>query len=121
MKFIRKFGIADENLFRTELIIGELLANTVEHAPRLVKVEVDWRAANPVLTILDAGPGLLRFMPSLPSDSLREGGRGLFLVGTMSGDVRVAAMPGGGTKMTVVLPARRELTPSQASPLVKSG
>jgi hypothetical protein len=56
----------------------------VEHASGLVKVEVDWRGVNPVLTILDAGPSLLRFLPSLPS-------------------------------------AYRELTDSQASPVVKSG
>ena len=45
--FIRNFAPADGDLFRAELIIGEVLANTVEHAPGTVNVDIDWTDARP--------------------------------------------------------------------------
>ena len=108
MRFIRSFVASDEELFRTELIIGEILANTVEHAPGLVKVEIDRTGAHPTVTIVDTGPGLVRFLPELPESDLVENGRGLFLIGTLAGGVRVESMPNHGTKMTVILSATRD-------------
>jgi anti-sigma regulatory factor (Ser/Thr protein kinase) len=107
MSFIHRFITSEDELFRTELIIGEILANTVEHAPGLVNVEIDWSGIHPVLTVLDTGPGLLRFSRSLPEDSLTEDGRGLFLIETLARDVRVESAPGQGTKMMVTLSVRR--------------
>ncbi|HEY7981140.1 MAG TPA: MASE1 domain-containing protein [Candidatus Eremiobacteraceae bacterium] len=104
MGFIRGLLSSEDDLFRIELIIGEVLANTVKHAPGLVTVDIDWSGAQPALTIIDTGPGLVRFSPSLPSDGLHEEGRGLFLIGTLAHDVRVERMPDSGTKMTVDLP-----------------
>jgi hypothetical protein len=40
--FIRSFAPSEEELFGSELIIGEALANTVEHAPGSVSVTIDW-------------------------------------------------------------------------------
>ena len=70
-----------------ELIVGEILANTVEHAPGLVSMEVDWSDAAPVVTVVDTGPGLERFAAQLPEDALTEDGRGLYLVQTLARDV----------------------------------
>ncbi len=104
MGFIRGLLSSEEDLFRIELIIGEILANTVKHAPGLVTVDIDWSGTQPALTIVDTGPGLARFSPSLPNDGLTEDGRGLFLIGTLARDVRVERMPNAGTKMTVNFP-----------------
>ncbi|HLW37366.1 MAG TPA: ATP-binding protein, partial [Candidatus Eremiobacteraceae bacterium] len=108
MKFVRRFLSSDEQLFRIELIIGEILANTVEHAPGLVNVDIDWSGRHPVMTIVDSGPGLKRFASSLPQDKLTEDGRGLFLIGTLAQNVRVESTPGAGTKMTVTLAVNRD-------------
>ena len=72
--FMRSFAPNEEDLFTAELIIGEVLANTVEHAPGSVRVEIDWTGTNPVVTVADAGPGLSRFAPQLPADALNENG-----------------------------------------------
>lgn len=90
MNFIRQFAGSDQELFTAELILGEILANTVEHAPGLVNVEVDWSNDSPVVTVVDTGPGLDRFVALLPDDELTESDRGY------------------GTKLTVTLPLVRE-------------
>jgi serine phosphatase RsbU (regulator of sigma subunit)/integral membrane sensor domain MASE1/anti-sigma regulatory factor (Ser/Thr protein kinase) len=107
MSYIQRFARANEDLFTAELILGEILANTVEHAPGLVNMEIDWTDSSPVVTVLDTGPGLERFTAQLPDDALTEDGRGLFLVKTLARDVRVESDQGYGTKMTVVLPIAR--------------
>jgi anti-sigma regulatory factor (Ser/Thr protein kinase) len=116
MGFIRGLLSSEDDLFRIELIIGEILANTVKHAPGLVTVDIDWSGAQPALTIVDSGPGLAKFSPALPDDGLDEDGRGLFLIGTLAHDVRVERMPDSGTKMTVNLPVnwRRDAGESPA-------
>lgn len=107
MRFIEGVAQDDEDLFTAELIVGEILANTVEHAPGLVNMEIDWSEASPVVTVVDSGPGLQRFAAQLPDDALTEDGRGLFLVKTLARDLHIESDAGYGTKMTVVLPIAR--------------
>ena len=107
MSFIRRFVTSDDDLFSIELIFGEILANTVKHAPGLVKVDIDWRGIHPIVTIVDSGPGLLRFAPMLPQNNLSENGRGLFLIKTLAQDVRVESTASYGTKMMMTLPVRK--------------
>ncbi|HYK53773.1 MAG TPA: SpoIIE family protein phosphatase, partial [Candidatus Eremiobacteraceae bacterium] len=107
MAFLRDYGANDDDLSRSELIIGELLANTVKHAPGIVRLEIDCRGNHPVLTIADRGPGLPNFDVKLPDDDLREDGRGLYLVGTLADAVSVDSKDGSGTTMTVALPIAR--------------
>ena len=45
--FMRSFAPNEEDLFTAELIIGEVLANTVEHAPGSVRVDIDWTGTIP--------------------------------------------------------------------------
>ena len=106
--FIRSLSASEDELFAAELILGEVLANTVEHAPGLVNIEVDWTSTRPVVTIVDTGPGLARVTQALPCDDFAENGRGLFLISSLAADVRVEATPGRGTKMSIVLPVARE-------------
>jgi integral membrane sensor domain MASE1/anti-sigma regulatory factor (Ser/Thr protein kinase) len=107
MRFIQELAEGDEELFTAELIVGEILANTVEHAPGLVNMEIDWSDSAPVVTVVDTGPGLERFAAHLPEDALTEDGRGLYLVQTLARDVCIEADRGYGTKMTVTLPIER--------------
>ncbi len=106
-EFMRPLASNDDELFGAELIIGEALANTVEHAPGLVNVDFDWTNVHPIVTISDIGPGLARLAAALPPDTLNEDGRGLFLIASLARDVRIEARPGLGTKMRIVLPTRR--------------
>lgn len=106
-RFMRYFAPAEGDLFRAELIIGEVLANTVEHAPGTVNVEIDWTGLHPVITIRDGGPGLARLAEVLPADPLSETGRGLFLITSLAVDVQVDSRPGRGTSMRIVLPVTR--------------
>jgi integral membrane sensor domain MASE1/anti-sigma regulatory factor (Ser/Thr protein kinase) len=107
MRFIQGLADAGEELFTAELIVGEILANTVEHAPGLVSMEIDWSDAAPIVTVVDTGPGLERLAAHLPADALTEDGRGLYLVQTLARDVCIESDRGYGTKMTVTLPIER--------------
>jgi PAS domain S-box-containing protein len=107
MRFVRGFADTNEDLFPTELVIGEILANTVEHAPGLVRLEVDWTTLHPIVTVVDTGPGLSRLQQNLPDDGLTEHGRGLFLIATYARHVRLEDAQGSGTRMRVVLPVSK--------------
>lgn len=107
MKFLRDYGASEEDLARSELIIGELLANTVKHAPGVVRLEIDCVGNHPVLTIADAGPGLPNYAVKLPDDEMDEDGRGLYLIGTLADAVSVDSQDGHGTTLTVALPIAR--------------
>jgi PAS domain S-box-containing protein len=112
MDFIRRHGRPSDDLSGAEHIVGELLANTVEHAPGLVNIEIDWTSREPVLTIADSGPGLSRARPTLPANRLAENGRGLFLIETLAADVRIERLNDQGTKIRVTLPVSRDVTRS---------
>jgi PAS domain S-box-containing protein len=105
MSFVRGFVTSDDELYRFELLIGEILANTVKHAPGLVTVEIDWGRKIPLMTIHDTGPGLAEFSPALPSDEFTENGRGLFLISALARAVQVETSADAGTTMTIELPA----------------
>jgi serine phosphatase RsbU (regulator of sigma subunit)/integral membrane sensor domain MASE1/anti-sigma regulatory factor (Ser/Thr protein kinase) len=107
MAYIRRVAGESDDVMRTELILGEILANTVEHAPGMVNVEIDWTGQFPLLTVVDAGPGLKRFAAQLPASELDEHGRGLYLVKSLARELRVESDPGYGTKISVVLPLTR--------------
>ncbi|MEA2666900.1 MAG: hypothetical protein QOI11_3844 [Candidatus Eremiobacteraeota bacterium] len=107
MRFVQQHAAPDADLFTTELILGELLANTVEHAPGLVEVFIDWSDERPTIRVRDAGPGLTSLRNGLPLDPYSEDGRGLFLVSTLAEDLRIGRAPGFGTEITVRLPVSR--------------
>lgn len=92
-----------EALADAELIVGELLANTVEHAPGLVSIDLRRTGHDVVLVVEDSGPGLPA-VPPVAGDGLSEDGRGLFLVRTLARDVSFVRSAAGGTLVRVVLP-----------------
>ncbi|HLX78568.1 MAG TPA: ATP-binding protein, partial [Acidimicrobiales bacterium] len=104
--YLRRLAHDDGGLFEAELVLGEILANTVEHAPGLVQIDVDWRGDKPLVTVLDMGPGLESIEPSLPDDIFDENGRGMYLIGSLAEAVEVRKT-GNGTRISVVLPVVR--------------
>jgi PAS domain S-box-containing protein len=101
----RVCGVTEET-FASELIVGELLANTVAHAPGLVELTVEFDDERSVLTVRDSGPGLENVRTALPEDPFDERSRGLFLVHAMSAGVSVVRSASGGAELRVILPLR---------------
>ena len=97
---------ASEEAAMSELIIGELLANTVAHAPGLVHLLLEWTGEHFVLIVRDSGPGLETVVSTLPTDPMDEGRRGLFLIHALSPEVELTKSPEGGAELRVVLPLR---------------
>ena len=106
MNFIRRFAHDPDGVFAAEVILGELLANTVEHAPGLVEVRIDWTGEKPIVTVLDTGPGFEKLLARLPNE-FEEKGRGLFLIDALAESVSISPSAGYGTELRVVLPVSR--------------
>jgi PAS domain S-box-containing protein len=107
MEFIRSVTTDAASLFEAELVLGELLANTVEHAPGEVEVQLDWRGEKPIVVVRDSGPGLRVQPRPLPKDAFAEHGRGLYLVNALAEDVVVSPLE-RGTEIRATLPTRRK-------------
>jgi len=95
-----------EEAYASELIVGELLANTVEHAPGLVDLRLEWTEDAAILTVRDSGPGLDSLKINLPSDPMNEGSRGLYLAHMLSKEVSLAPSSSGGAEIRVILPVK---------------
>lgn len=108
MAYLRLLAADPDAVFTAELVLGEILANTVEHAPGLVEVSIDWTGEKPILTVRDTGPGLRSLDGTLPGDVMDEGGRGIFLIGSLSDEASARPTPGYGTEVRVVLQIRRK-------------
>jgi anti-sigma regulatory factor (Ser/Thr protein kinase) len=109
-------GGALEDVYAAELVFGELVGNTVRHAPGRVEVTIDWSVSAPVLHVLDRGPGF-RHTAILPDDPYSEYGRGLFLISTLTDDFHVSRRPSGGSHARAVLSlGRTRLTHSTRAP-----
>ncbi|MFN2459895.1 MAG: PAS domain-containing protein [Candidatus Velthaea sp.] len=109
IKYIKSLADDSEDLFIAELILGEILANTVEHAPGLVEINIDWQEEKPLVRVLDTGHGfdLGHVAESLPADPLDENGRGIFLIRSLAENLTVQRSPGYGTEICATLPVRR--------------
>ena len=95
-----------DSLFASELVIGEILANTVEHAPGLVEIEIDCKGEHPVLVVRDTGPGLKELNGTLPLNEFDEDGRGIFLIKALAAEASVKLSRGYGTELRAVLPIK---------------
>jgi anti-sigma regulatory factor (Ser/Thr protein kinase)/predicted ArsR family transcriptional regulator len=119
-----------------ELVVQELLANAVEHAPGPIWVRLTWLAQEPDLEVWDLGPGFdlsatgalvalpeprdadedrdpeaVPSVPPVPADPvppvMAEGGRGLYLVSRLATTFDVSLRAGGGVRVAVRLPVSR--------------
>lgn len=93
----------EEDLSTCGLIFAELIGNAVRHAPGPLSVTLEPRGKEVLLHVIDRGPGFSH-VPSLPPNIWAEGGRGLYLVSTLSRNVEVERLPGLGSHVTVTLP-----------------
>lgn len=107
MTFIRSLASDKNELYASELILGEILANTVDHAPGLVEISINWHGAKPLVTVRDTGPGFVSLQTELPVDIWSESGRGLFLIGALAQNVTVVPAKDGGAELRVTLPITR--------------
>jgi PAS domain S-box-containing protein len=106
-----------EDVAMAEMVFGELMSNAVRYAPGAVDVIADWSAPEPVLHVLDNGPGF-RHIAVLPPDLFSESGRGLFIVSALTADFRVSKRIHGGSHARAVLRLqRRQLVDSYSSGL----
>jgi serine phosphatase RsbU (regulator of sigma subunit)/anti-sigma regulatory factor (Ser/Thr protein kinase) len=103
IEHLKEFTEPGSDIATAELILGELLANTVEHAPGRVHVSLDCTGDEPIAFVSDNGRGF-KLRAKLPDDPLQEGGRGLYLVSTLAKHLRVRYRLEGGTEITTVLP-----------------
>lgn len=105
------------NVSDAELVVQELLANAFEHADGPAWVHLTWADDRPHLVVRDLGAGFTlpeSAAPDAPPAGLdddealwSEGGRGLWLVTHLAGELAVAARRGGGTEVHAVLPVQR--------------
>jgi len=107
--YLREMAANEDQIFAAEVIIGEMIANTVEHAPGLVEVRIDWTGEKPVVAVRDKGPGL-RAEPNALPNLMAESGRGLFLIRAFAESTYVQTAKGRGTEISVVLPTARKLS-----------
>ncbi len=93
------------DLDAAELIVGELVANVIRHAPGAIGINVSWRGHDAVLIVSDRGPGVpaVRCAP----DGQATSGRGLFLIQALAHEVTIDAVPGHGSRVVVHLPVYR--------------
>ena len=105
--FIRRFAALDEELFVSELVVGELVGNVVRHAPGPISVRLDWRFPELRVEVADRGPGYVASDAADPAE-LATSGRGLGIVEHIARDVRLAARPGGGTIVSASIAVRRD-------------
>ncbi len=100
-------GTPAGDFFAAELIYRELITNALQNAPGKVTVELQWFDAYPVLSVHDASD-LFLWTGELPSNTLSERGRGLFLVNSFARELRIKDAVGQGYKISAVLPVERK-------------
>lgn len=110
--FIQNKWNDEAMIFNAEIVIGEILANTVEHAPGIVDITL--RTSNDTLFLTVSDEGEYHGNPSgvLP-DSLDESGRGLYLVRTLASDFRFEVGENKRKSLHVVLSGNKELGHSE--------
>jgi len=107
--YLRAMAANEDQIFAAAVINVAMIAHTVEHAPGLVEVRIDWTGEKPVVAVRDKGPGL-RAEPNALPNLMAESGRGLFLIRAFAESTYVQTAKGRGTEISVVLPTARKLS-----------
>jgi HD-GYP domain-containing protein (c-di-GMP phosphodiesterase class II) len=101
--YLRASCESASDLLSAELIIGELLANVVQHAPGPVTIRIHRRSDEAVLEVCDRGLGYAISL-ALPDD-FSETRRGLYIIAALGRDLRTYRR-GDETVTSIVLPVR---------------
>jgi PAS domain S-box-containing protein len=97
---LQSCGYPDDAIVNAEVVLAELIGNLVRHAPGVATFVIDAQPHRVLLHALDDGPGY-RFLSRLPTDTLSERGRGLFLISALSDAFHVTPRPFGGSHACV--------------------
>jgi PAS domain S-box-containing protein len=89
-----------EAIVNAEIVLAELIGNLVRHTPGPATFVIDAQRGHVVLHAIDDGPGY-RFLSRLPTDTLSERGRGLFLISALAETFHVTPRPFGGSHACV--------------------
>ncbi len=89
-------GVGGADMFAVQMILLEITANVVRHAPGTAEFLLESSGERKVLHVLDKGSGFT-FAPRLPRDLFSEAGRGLFLISHLAEEFNVDKRPGGGS------------------------
>jgi serine/threonine-protein kinase RsbW len=103
-KFTGSLNMDPDTSFTAQIILGEALANVVQHAPGMVEVVIDRLDEGLAITMRDEGPGMINGPTKLPREPLDENGRGLFLMQALAEHLSVETRRGGGTEVRALLP-----------------
>ncbi|GAB6897381.1 ATP-binding protein [Kineosporia succinea] len=105
MAALRLRAALGSDLDSAEIVVAELLSNTLAHTTGPAWLTLSWNGPHPLLSVADSGPGFDR-LPTLPDDALAEGGRGLYLIAQLTHDLVVTPRPSGGSVVSVTLKLR---------------
>jgi DNA-binding CsgD family transcriptional regulator/anti-sigma regulatory factor (Ser/Thr protein kinase) len=106
---LRRHGEHDSDFDRAEVVVAELLANALEHAPGPVWVRTSWSRERPRIEVHDLGEGF-PLDPALPEPPA-ERGRGLFLADAIAEDLAREGGPRRDSRLVATLPVRRRKEP----------
>jgi HD-GYP domain-containing protein (c-di-GMP phosphodiesterase class II) len=101
--YLRASCERESDLLAAELIIGELLANVVQHAPGPVAMHIRRRGGEALLEVCDEGAGYPINL-ALPDD-FAESSRGLFIIAALGRELRTFRR-GNQTVTSIVLPVQ---------------
>jgi len=97
---LERCGYAPDAIVNAEVVLAELIGNLVRHAPGPATFVIDSQRGHVLLHVLDSGPGY-RFFSRLPTDTLSERGRGLFLISALAESFHVTVRAFGGSHACV--------------------
>ena len=106
MAQLRSEASSESDVHAAEIIFGELVGNVVRHAPGPIDIALEWRDGTGVLHVIDRGDGFCYRAP-VRVDTLREHGRGLWLIDRFGGHFEIERLPHFGTHVRVELPVSR--------------
>ena len=95
----------DADICATELIVSELVANVARHTPGPAEVVLEWSDETAVVRVCDRGEPFAASDITQRVEPLRENGRGLFLVQSVSSQLQIERTESGNC-ISVVLPPR---------------
>ncbi|MEO6914089.1 MAG: ATP-binding SpoIIE family protein phosphatase, partial [Candidatus Baltobacteraceae bacterium] len=100
---VRRQSRSEEVAVAAEAVLGELIANIVQHAPGSADIVLQLEIGRLVLHAIDRGCGWIPTKAE-SADAFAEAGRGLWLIQNLGGRLELSLLPGFGTHARVVLP-----------------
>ena len=94
-------GLSDSALDDASLAVGEIIANVARHAPGDTTIIVDPTMEQLVVHVIDSGRGFV-YQPQLPTSTLAESGRGMYIATALTFRFSVSPTPERGSHVRMV-------------------